>query len=157
MMLYLQQVGGTGFALNPGLTGNWYNTIRGGEGFVLEFGFSNGELTLYATFYTYDNMGNQVWLVAQPTDGLTPGSTTVEMTVYQVTGPMWGDDFDKNDRNIAEWGTATFTFPSCTSASFTLMPGTDAQAAGFTELGYDLTRDLLAPGNACPTPTAMSD
>ena len=157
MMAYLQEVGGTGFVLNPGLSGNWWNSARGGEGFVLEFGYSNGVLTLYVSFYTYDTMGNQVWLVALPTDGLTAGSTTVEMTVYQVTGPMWGDDFDPDDRNSDVWGTGSFTFPSCTAASFTLTPGTDAQAAVFTELSYDLTRDLLAPGNACPTPTAMSD
>jgi hypothetical protein len=157
VMLYLQQTGGTGFALNPGLSGNWYNTARGGEGFVLEFGYSNGELTLYVSFYTYDNMGNQIWLVALPTTGLTAGSTTVEMTVYQITGPMWGDDFDPNDRNTVTWGTGTFTFPSCMSASFTLTPGEDAQAAGYTELSYDLTRDLLAPGNACPTPTPASN
>ena len=157
MMLYLQEAGGTGFVLNPGLTGNWYNTDRSGEGFVLEFGLSNDELTLYVSFYTYDDMGNQVWLVAVPTDGLTAGSTTVEMTVLQPTGAMWGADFDKDDVNRDPWGTGTFTFPSCSSASFTLTPGTDAQAAGFTELGYDLTRDLLAPGNACPTPTVMAD
>jgi hypothetical protein len=157
MMLYLQETGGNGFALNPGLTGNWWNSTRGGEGFVLEIGFSNGVLTFAASFYTYDNMGNQAWLVAQPTEGLTAGSDTVEVTVYQVTGPMWGDDFDPNDRNLVVWGTGTFTFPSCTSASFTLTPGADAQAAGYTELSYDLTRDLLAPGIACPTATAASN
>jgi len=153
MMLYLQQQGGTGFALNPGLTGTWRNIDRGGEGFLLEIGTSNDAPTLYASFYTYDNMGNQAWLVALPTDGLTAGSNSAEMTVYQVTGPMWGDDFDPADRNTLEWGTGTFTFTSCTAGSVSLMPGEEAVGLGYTDLSYELSRDLITSGNACPTPS----
>ena len=151
-MLYLQQQGGTGFALNPGLTGTWWGGAdRDGEGFLLEFGNSNDVLTLFASFYTSDNMGDQAWLVALPTAGLEDGSNSVEVTVYQVTGPMWGADFDPDDRVTSTWGTGTFTFESCTSGSVALMPGDDAQAAGYTDLSYALTRDLLVSGIACPT------
>lgn len=151
-MLYLQQQGGTGFALNPGLTGTWWGgEDRAGEGFLLEFGNSNDALTLFASFYTYDNMGNQAWLVASPTAALEAGSNSVDVTVFQVTGPMWGADFDPNDRVATTWGTGTFTFDSCTSGVFTLTPGAEAQAAGYTELSYALTRDLLISGIACPT------
>jgi hypothetical protein len=158
MMLYLQGVGGTGFALNPGLTGTWWGGAdRDGEGFLLEFGYSNEEaLTLFASFYTFDNMGNQTWLVAQPTGGTLPESSTeVPVDFYQVTGPMWGDDFDPNDRTETAWGTGTFSFSSCTSGSVTLSPGEDAQGMGYTELTYALQRDdLLISGNACPTPAS---
>jgi hypothetical protein len=150
-MLYLQMEGSTGFALNPGLTGTWWNAERGGEGFLLEFGTSNEAPTLFASFYTYDNMGNQAWLVASPTAGLEDGSNSVEVTVYQVTGPMWGDDFNPDDRVTTTWGTGTFTFDSCTSGSVSLTPGEDAQAGGYTELSYALTRDLLISGIGCPT------
>ena len=151
-MLYLQQQGGTGFALNPGLTGTWWGGAdRDGEGFLLEFGNSNDVLTLFASFYTFDNMGDQAWLVALPTAGLEDGSNSVEVTVYQVTGPMWGADFDPDDRVTSTWGTGTFTFDSCTSGSVALMPGDDAQAAGYTDLSYALKRDLLVSGIACPT------
>jgi hypothetical protein len=150
-MLYLQMQGGTGFALNPGLTGTWWNAARGGEGFLLEFGTSNDAPTLFASFYTYDNMGNQAWLVASPTAGLEDGSNSVEVTVYQVTGPMWGDDFNPDDRVTTTWGTGTFTFDSCTSGSVSLTPGEDAQAGGYTELSYALTRDLLISDIGCPT------
>jgi len=153
MMLYLQQQGGTGFALNPGLTGTWWGGAdRAGEGFLLEFGYSIDSLTLFASFYTYDNMGNQAWLVASPTNGLEEGSNTVEVTVYQPTGAMWGDDFDPTDVvREPSWGTGTFTFDSCISASVTLTPGETAQGMGYTELSYALTRDLLVPGVGCPT------
>jgi hypothetical protein len=152
MMLYLQQQGGTGFALNPGLTGTWWGGAeRAGEGFLLEFGTSNDALTLFASFYTYDSMGNQAWLVASPTAGLEDGSNSVEVTLYQVTGPMWGADFSPDDRVTSTWGTGMFTFDSCTSGSVSLTPGEDAQAEGYTELSYALTRDLLVSGVGCPT------
>jgi hypothetical protein len=152
LLLYLQQEGGTGFALNPGLTGTWWGGAdRAGEGFLLELGTSNDTLTLFASFYTYDNMGNQAWLVASPTTGLEDGSNSVEVTVYQVNGPMWGADFDPDDRVTTTWGTGMFSFESCASGSVTLTPGEDAQGAGYTELSYALTRDLLISGIACPT------
>jgi len=151
LMLFLQQQSGTGIVLNPGLTGTWWNDSRDGEGFLLEFGYLPGttELTLFASFYTYDNMGNQAWLVAQPTGPLPASGGEVPVNVYQATGPMWGDDFDFEDRNLLLWGSGTFTFTGCENAEVTLVPGTEAQSMGYTELGYPLTR-LLEPGNECP-------
>jgi mono/diheme cytochrome c family protein len=152
LLLYLQQQGGTGFALNPGLTGTWWNAAREGEGFMLEFGNSNDALTLFASFYTYDNMGNQAWLVASPTGGSLPESgTDAPVDLFLVTGPMWGDDFNPDDRNVMQWGTGTFSFPGCSSGSVTLKPGAEAQGMGYTELSYELTRDLLKSGIACPS------
>jgi hypothetical protein len=150
--LYLQELGGTGFAVNPGLSGTWWNSARAGEGFVLELGDSNGVLTLFASFYTYDNVGNQVWLTAQSTaiDG-----PEVTVDVFITNGPMWGDAFDTDDLVLTQWGTGKFTFPSCTSGSVALMPSDNMEAMGFADLTYDLTRDLLISGIACPTP--MSD
>ena len=155
MLLYLQQEGATGFALNPGLTGTWWGgATRDGEGFLLEFGYSNDALSLFASFYTYDNMGNQAWLVALPTGGALPESgTDVPVDLYMVTGPMWGADFDPADRTTMLWGTGIFSFTSCTSGAVTLTPGEDAQGMGYTELSYALQRDLIVSGNACPTPS----
>ena len=156
MMLWLQMEGGTGFALNPGLTGTWWGGAdRDGEGFLLEFGTSNEALTLFASFYTYDTMGNQAWLVALPTGGALPESgTDVPVDLYMVTGPMWGADFDPDDRTTMLWGTGIFSFTSCASGSVTLSPGEDAQGMGYTELSYVLQRDLIISGNACPTPAS---
>jgi cytochrome c2 len=151
LMAYLQQESGTGFAVNPGLTGTWYNADREGEGFLLEFGYSNDELTLFASFYTYDDMGNQAWLVASPTGSGPVSGDSVAVDVFRVTGPMWGDDFDEADRNVMAWGTGVFTFPSCTSGHVALTPSQEGIALGFTNLEYDLSRDLLASGIECPT------
>jgi cytochrome c2 len=151
LMAYLQQESGTGFAVNPGLTGTWYNADREGEGFLLEFGYSNAELTLFASFYTYDDMGNQAWLVASPTGGGPVSGDSVAVDVFLVTGPMWGADFDEADRNVVAWGTGEFTFPGCASGHVALTPGPEGTALGFTNLEYDLTRDLLISGIECPT------
>ena len=149
LMLWLQDEGGTGFAVNPGLSGTWWNAARSGEGFVLEFGFSNDMLTLFASFYTYDDMGNQVWLTAQSTsiDG-----AVVTVDVFVTEGAMWGDDFDPADVNRTAWGTGTFTFPSCTAGSVSLVPNAEMGAMGFTDLMYGLTRDAIVSGIECPTP-----
>jgi hypothetical protein len=134
--------------LNSGLTGTWWNAGRSGEGFVMEFGFSQGVLTLFVSFYTYDDMGNQVWLVAS---GPASGGTSITVTVFITDGAMWGDDFNAADVVRTEWGTATFNFPTCTSGSVALVPNQAMIDAGYSDLAYDLTRDLLVSGIQCPT------
>jgi hypothetical protein len=137
--------------VDPGLTGTWWNAARSGEGFVLQFGYVPGTttLTLFASFYTYDDQGNQTWLVALPS---SISGTTVNVDVYITSGRMWGDAFDPDDGATSVWGTGTFTFPTCTSGTVSLMPNADALAAGFSNLSYALTRDdFLGTATACPT------
>jgi hypothetical protein len=149
MMLWLQQLGGTGFAMNPGLTGTWWDSDRSGEGFLMEFGFAGGGQFLFGSFYTYDSTGNQAWLTVQST---SMDGTTVNVDVFITDGAMWGADFDSADVNTTLWGTGSFTFPTCTSGSVSLMPNQAMQGAGFTALAYDLSRDLIESGIQCPTP-----
>jgi hypothetical protein len=149
MMLWLQQLGGTGFAMNPGLTGTWWDSDRSGEGFLMEFGFAGGGQFLFGSFYTYDSAGNQAWLTVQST---SMDGTTVNVDVFITDGAMWGADFDSADVNTTLWGTGSFTFPTCTSGSVSLMPNQAMQGEGFTTLAYDLSRDLIESGIQCPTP-----
>jgi hypothetical protein len=151
VMLWLQEEGGTGFAANSGLTGTWWNAVRDGEGFVLDFGVPGDVLTLFGSFYTFDDMGDQVWLTAQST---AISGAEVTVNVFITDGPMWGDAFDTADKNTMPWGTGTFTFPSCTSGSVSLVPNAEMMAMGFTEYAQDLTRDAIKSGIACPTPNA---
>jgi len=135
--------------LDPGLSGTWWNSARSGEGFVLEFGENaQGELFLFASLYTYDGEGNQVWLVA--TGIATPGENTVETTVVMPVDGKWGEDLVPADVNRIPWGSGTFTFPTCSAGTVSLEPNSDMEALGFTSLGYDITR-ILARGIQCPT------
>jgi len=147
LLLYLQELGGTGFAMNAGLNGNWFGgQDRNGEGFQFEVADDgNGGLVLVVTFYTYDDMGNQVWLLAVgPVDG-----DTAEVDVYIYDGATWGDGFNPADVNENSWGSGTITASSCTSAHAMLVPNASAQADGFTDLEYDLVR-VTTPAMSCP-------
>jgi len=135
--------------INPGLTGNWWGgPDRRGEGFLLEVADSNGALTIVISFYTYDADGNQVYLIA-----VGPATTgmTAAVNVSITEGRMWGAAFDPADGATTPWGTGTFEFPACDVGTFSLTPNADQMAAGFTELTYNLSRDLTVSKIACPT------
>ncbi len=135
--------------LNPGLTGIWgAGKSRDGEGFNVEVAYSNGVLTLIVFFYTYDNFGNQVFLMA--TGPVTTGTST-EVTVYITEGPMWGDDFDPAAVVRTLWGTGTFDFPKCTLGNASMRPNQAMKNKGFTDYLQTLVRDLTVSGIQCPT------
>ncbi len=151
LMLYLQELGGTGFAITPGITGTWWNGLdRDGEGLPVQVGFqADGTMILFVTFYTYDSDGNQAWLAAFGTvDG-----DTVNVVVSITDGRFWGNDFDPAEGSTTEWGVGTFKFTSCTSGEMTLMPNPEMEALGYSDLGYALQRfdDFVISGIACPT------
>ncbi len=134
--------------LNPGLSGNWYGGMdRSGEGFLLEVGYTGASLYFFASFYTYDTAGKQVWLIAE---GLITGGTTVNVNVWLNEGRLWGDGFNPADGSETPWGAGTFTFSSCTAGSFALTPNQAMKDRGFTNVAYGLER-LLTPGIQCPT------
>ena len=98
-----------------------------------------------ATLYSYDPMGNQIFLVAVgPVDG-----DTAEVDLFITDGGLWGDNFDPALINETQWGTGTFTGSSCDSMQMSLMPIAEFQDMGYTNLAYDLTR-LTTPALPCP-------
>ena len=153
MMLWMQQLGGTGFAITPGQTGTWWGgPDRSGEGLPIQVGFqADGTMILWVTFFTYGPTdGAQMWLTAVGTvDG-----DTVTVDVFITNGRVWGDDFDPADGATLEWGTGVFSFTSCTAGNMVLTPNADMLAFGFTDLEYALQRfdDFVISGIACPTP-----
>jgi hypothetical protein len=147
MLLYLQDTGGTGFAMNAGLNGNWKEAENAslGQGFQLEVSEQGDGLVLVATFYTYDTVGDQVWLLGV---GAVNGNTA-NVTVYIYSGPSWGTGYDPADWVETEWGTGIFTAASCGSVSMTLQPNAAAQSIGFTNIAQDLVRGTT-PAMPCP-------
>jgi len=98
-------------------------------------------------------MGNQVWLTAQPIEpDLSAVGTTVDVTWFITDEAMWGADFTSDDVNLTEWGTGSLVFTGCSNGSVSLVPNQAMIDMGFSDLEYDLTRDLLDSGIACPTP-----
>jgi hypothetical protein len=148
LMLYLQDLGGTGFAINSGLSGNWWGgETRDGEGFLIDVSLNlNGDTIIVVSFYTYDSLGNQAWLIGSGTiDG-----NTAEIIMTIPEGAMWGAAFNPDDKDEVPWGTGTFTFASCSAGTISLVPNMDMQTLGFTNLEYDINRSILIPGVTCP-------
>jgi N-acetylneuraminic acid mutarotase len=136
-----------GFQITAGLNGNWWNgPARSGEGAQVEVADGgNGSLVFVATFYSYDPMGNQIFLVAVgPVSG-----DTAEVEVFITDGGIWGDDFDPMLINETPWGAGIFVASDCETIHMALMPNAEYQALGYTDLMYDMVR-LTTPAIDCP-------
>ena len=132
---------GPGFTITPGITGSWYDPARDGEGYNIEIVGSSLDPQLLAYFYTYDDAGNQMWLVGS---GPANGDTAV-VPVQVTSGPVYGDGFDKDDVVREDWGTLTFTFSSCTAGSVVR-----ASTMGFGTTTEDFVRLTYVTGLTCP-------
>jgi len=136
----------SGFEINAGLNGNWFGgDDRNLEGFQFEVVLIGGKLYLIATFYTYDDAGNQVWLLGV---GAVNGDTA-HINIFIYDGGIFGPDYDPADVNETAWGAGTITASSCDSMHVMLEPNAAALASGFTNLEYDLER-VATPAASCP-------
>ncbi|NIM70647.1 MAG: hypothetical protein GTN86_08485 [Xanthomonadales bacterium] len=114
---------------------------RDGEGWLID----NGPLGFFAALYTYDLMGNQAYLVS---DLGEPDGNMVTVTLYLTDGPTFGPGFDPADKNLVEWGTAKFTFTSCTEGTVEFTPN-----QAMIDMGYEaftVTISRLTTENVCP-------
>jgi hypothetical protein len=128
----------TGFEINNALSGTWYNPDRDGEGFIIDVA-NAGNIVI--SFYTYDNTGQQMWLIGT---GDVDGSVAV-IDFYVTEGGFYGSGFDPELVNKAFWGTGIFTFSECATGVVDIMPGLDFSAE-FEDMTTDITR-LTVPVN----------
>jgi hypothetical protein len=135
------------FEIDAGLNGNWWNGLeRNGEGVQVEVSDGGGgSLILVATIYSYDTMGNQIFLIAVG----TVNGDTAEVDVFITEGGQWGDGFDPSLVSESPWGTGRFTAMSCDAIDMSLTPNAQHQGMGYTNLSYELIR-LTAPLIPCP-------
>lgn len=128
----------TGFEINNALSGTWYNPDRDGEGFIIDVA-NAGNIVI--SFYTYDNTGQQMWLIGT---GDVDGSVAV-IDFYVTEGGFYGSAFDPELVNKTFWGTGIFTFSECATGVADIMPGLDFSAE-FEDMTTDITR-LTVPVN----------
>jgi len=100
-----------------GPSGQWFNPERNGEGFFVEI-ISGSTQQFSVAMYTFDAVGNPLWLVGNV--AIEPDDEIVDVEVFQFDGPAWGPDFDPDDLNMTAFGKITATFPTCDTALFSV-------------------------------------
>ena len=125
----------------PCISGSWFLPARDGEGYVIEIIGPSLEPEMLAYFYTYDDAGNQMWLIGQ---GAVNGDTAV-LPMQVTSGPVYGDAYDPDDVLREDWGTLTFKFTS-KNAGTVLREST----MGFGTDTVDIIRLSSLTGLVCP-------
>jgi len=92
---------------NATLSGSWYDPSHDGEGWVLEY-LGNNRIVFY--WFTYDNAGNQAWLIGV---GTVNGTVMTFDDVRISSGTRFGTNFDPNAVQLPLWGSVTFTQVNC--------------------------------------------
>jgi hypothetical protein len=106
-----------------GVSAQWYNPTRDGEGIFVEIVDSDGGQKISVAWFTYDDSGNQMWLVGIAT--LQSLQTTVTIPVVVTSGPIFGPDYDPDAVNRTPWGTLTLNFSSCSAGTLSYASSLD--------------------------------
>ena len=147
VMAYLQALDPPDFAITGGISGTWYNELRDGEGFLFDvFPTDTGGPQLVASYYTYDDMGNQVWLVGS---GMVDGNyVRTEMEITR--GGTFGVLLNPQDVVRSDWGTLEFIFTSCSAGYVWVNPNAEMLAAGMGFEAFEFEINRLTPSSFCP-------
>ncbi|HVO88547.1 MAG TPA: hypothetical protein VMV45_08395 [Casimicrobiaceae bacterium] len=130
-----------------GLSGNWYDPARSGQGFVVEL--NPLAKVLFFAWYTYTVNGQptgaagQRWYTGQA--NYTPGARSIALSLYETTGGLF--DSIAPTPTTVQVGTGTLTFASCSAATL------DFNFTGGSATGRSGTITLARVG---PTPAACS-
>ena len=102
-----------------GFTGNWYDPLMSGQGFVVEL--NPISRVLFFTWYTYAVNGQaagaagQRWYTGQA--AFAPGTRNIVTTLYETTGGAFNQTAPA--AQTVAVGTATVTFTNCGAATIT--------------------------------------
>lgn len=97
-------------ALHGSMSGSWFDPVRNGEGFVLDFGeIESGPIATIFWFTHRD--GVPYWLIA--TTSYAPGQTEIVFDLLEVSGTGFGEDFNPDDLEISDFGVISLEFDSC--------------------------------------------
>jgi len=135
------RVNAPAFSITSGLSGLWYNQAQSGHGFDIQF---PGNGVALAVWYTFDNVGNNVWIIGQG----TYSGNKATLSAYTTTGGFFPPNFptDPNKISRTQWGTLTFTFSDCNNTVAAWVP----LVAGYVSGTMPLTRLSGIGGLSCP-------
>lgn len=108
-------------AINGYLTGAWYDPSAGSrEGLVTQV-LDNGDgatRTLFATWYTYDQLGLPFWLVAQASFPIGSTQLTNVQVLYATGSSFAATPPPSPNVKTNTWGTMNVSFPDCQHMKF---------------------------------------
>ena len=121
------------------MSGAWYDPSHDGEGWLLEI-LPDGRAL--AAWFSYDLDGKQAWFYNVG----TVNGNTITFDLLRPAGTDFGITFDSEAMNFPPWGTVTFTFSDCNTATVTY----DASVSNFGTGSLAATRLTQLSGLACP-------
>ena len=124
-----------------GASGEYYDPERDLEGFFIEVVQQAEGRVIVVTWFTYD-LGRQMWLAGSAP--LEDGAESVEVPMEIFGGTDFGDAFATREVERDDWGTLTFSFPDCDTASVDYSSELD-----FGEGSLSLVRLTNLVGVAC--------
>jgi hypothetical protein len=132
-----------------GASGQWYNLSRDGEGIFVEIIDSEGIQKISVAWFTYDENGNQMWLVGNV--DLQSGQTAVTIPVVVTSGPKFGLDYDPAAMNRTPWGTLSLNFSTCSAGILSY-----ASSVGFGSGAINLSRLTSLTQVRCDDPPPVA-
>lgn len=109
MFLLSNSIAANELIITKSFTGGWYDPAKSGQGFLLEIIKSNNQKKALTTWFTFDQVGNQFWLI-----GL--GEIENQSIIFQMfvpEGGKFGDLHNPANMTNSLWGDVTFTFNDC--------------------------------------------
>jgi hypothetical protein len=140
-----QQMESTTIAIQPAISGSWYDPATSGQGLNLEVIPDEFSLDLLIYFYTFDPNGQTTFLVAE--GGIFGNSVLAD--AYTTSGGFFPPAFDPAKIHRDEWGRFSLTFTDCNTALFAWLPSAAAVAQGYTSGSTQINRITSIAGQTC--------
>ena len=129
-------IGGTGGGsgdrtMTGALNGMYFDPARSGEGIMVDFfDIGSTQKGVFVSWYTYDDAGNNVWVVGNTV--LAPNATQVDVPIIVTSGGRFGPLLRPENIQRAGWGTVNLRFPNCSTAVMRYTRTSDGQTGQYT-------------------------
>lgn len=127
--------------ITKSFTGGWYDPEKNGQGFLLEIIKSNDQKKALTTWFTFDTVGNQYWLIG--VGEIEDQSINFQMLLPE--GGRFGDSHNPDNITNTVWGQIKFTFDDCNNGTVSWNP----VISGFSAGSMPITRNTLINNLNC--------
>ncbi len=141
--------------VGPGHSAQWYVPARSGEGWTLEI---LDERTAQVYWFTYDESGNQRWLIGTGEIHRSDEGEWIEFPeLYVTSGGRFGAAFDPDDVDIELVGQAQMWFSGCQQGKFSYDAFGQQQTLPIERLTHTMGADCRTPIHGRPLEPITQD